>query len=88
MPEIIKNIGAEREVINLLGCFALDKKSIAAGSCIKYDKSVYQLSCNSVDGKQRFIQAYPIPRNYLLEEFQCLEINIDSILEEALRYVN
>ena len=88
MAEIIKNIGTEREVIYLLGCFALDKKSIAVSNCMKYREKVYKLSCNYEDGKQRFIQAYPIPRNYLPEEFQCPEINIDSILEEALRYVN
>ena len=88
MAEIIKSIGTEREVINLLGCFSLDKKTIAASNFIKYNKSVYKLLYNYVDGKQRFIQAYPIPRNDLPEEFQCPEINIDSILEEALRYVN
>lgn len=79
----------ESSFINLLGCFIMDEFSIPNNGKICYNKIGYQIFFNKdLDGYETLNEVKVLGNIKYLERNEFSEIEIDWILEKALRYVN
>ena len=79
----------ESYFINLLGCFIMDEFSIPNNGKICYNEIGYQIFFNKdLDGYETLNKVKVLGDINYLERNEFSEIEIDWILEKALRYVN
>ena len=88
IPQVIKRITPDEEIVRLLGCFALDKISIKKNNCIRYNGETYKIAYNiDADRKQNIYKVQTVP--YLeARELNCKEITLNHIIDKALKYIN
>lgn len=89
LSEFLKAIEPKEMFIKLLGCFAMDKESILNNGKIYYCGAGYQmLFYKDKDGYKLPERVEVLGNISPLERNEFFEIEVDRILEKALRYVN
>lgn len=88
MSKVIQNIKPNEEIIRLLSGFALDKSSITKGNCIRYNGQPYQISFQIDWNKKLIVYNIFSISNEMAGVIQCTEIDFESIINKALKYVN
>lgn len=84
-----EKIKAEDKLIELLGCFAMDKNSFNHNRYIHYNERLYQMEFNIDKDKYYSLKSVTnILDKDLIQQYSFLDICIDEILEKALKYVN
>lgn len=88
IPQVIKRITPNEEIVRLLGCFALDKISIKKNNCIRYNGETYKIAYNiDADRKLNIYKVQTVP--YLeARVLNCKEITLNHIIDKALKYIN
>lgn len=85
----IRTMPSKEKFIELLGCFAMDEDSIRNNGKIYYDGTGYQMLFDKdQDGYKTLKEVELLGNISHLEIDEFFEIEVDSILEEALHYVN
>lgn len=85
----IRTMPSKEKFIELLGCFAMDEDSIRNNGKIYYDGTGYQMLFNKDQDGYKILKKVKLLGNIShLEIDEFFEIEVDSILEEALHYVN
>lgn len=85
----IRTMPSKEKFIELLGCFAMDKDSIRNNGKIYYDGTGYQMLFNKDQDGYKILKKVKLLGNIShLEIDEFFEIEVDSILGEALHYVN
>lgn len=89
LSEFLKAIEPKEMFIKLLGCFAIDKESTSRNGKIYYRGAGYQmLFYKDQDGYKLPEKVELLGNISPLEIDEFFEIEVDRILEKALRYVN
>lgn len=88
MPKVIQKIKPNEEIIRLLSSFALDRSFNTNGQYIRYNGQPYYITFN-IDGNKNVIvdNIFSIS-NEMVRVIQCTEIDFESIINKALKYVN
>ena len=88
MPKVIQKIKPNEEIIRLLSSFALDRSFNTNGKYIRYNGQPYYITFN-IDGNKKLIvdNIFSIS-NEMVGVIQCTEIDFESIINKALKYVN
>jgi hypothetical protein len=85
----LEAIEPKEKLIELLGCFAMDKNSVCNNRRVYYNGVLYQIVFpKDKNGYRTSKRARSLNKNIFAEEYRFLEININEILEKALKYVN
>ena len=88
MPKVIQKIKPNEEIIRLLYSFALDKSFITKANYIRYNGQPYYITFN-IDGNKKLIVDNILSiSNEMVGVIQCTEIDFESIINKALKYVN
>ncbi|GAB6960590.1 hypothetical protein JCM15754A_19250 [Prevotella aurantiaca JCM 15754] len=88
MPKVIQKIKPNEEIIRLLSSFALDKSFITKANYIRYNGQPYYIQFN-IDGNKKLIVDNILSiSNKMVGVIQCTEIDFESIINKALKYVN
>ena len=89
LSEFLKAIEPKEEFIELLGCFAMNENSIRNNGKIYYYGTGYQMLFNKDQDGYKILKKVELLGNIShLEIDEFFEIEVDRILEKALRYVN
>lgn len=89
LSEFLEAIEPKEKLIELLGCFAMDKESIRNDRRVYYDGKEYKLDFEYKENLNNYIcKVHNITEEVTAKNYLVLEINIYIILEKALRYVN
>lgn len=86
--QVAKKITPVEVQVRLLGCFALDKKTINKNNCIRYKGRPFYIRYIIDDNKKLNVsKVSPLPDDSSTRA-KHVEINIDAVIAKALRYVN
>lgn len=89
LSEFLKAIGPKKNLIELLGCFAIDKESTSRNGKIYYRGIVYQMLFNKdQDGYTNVKGVIPLNDKKRFRRDEIPEINLDEIVERGLHYIN
>lgn len=80
-------IRKKEQLMSILGCFAVNKKTLSLGNYVSIGRKLYYFSFGDRDGFKTFenvIESTPTNIN----QYKIFEININNIIVEALKYVN
>lgn len=88
VSQIIKRIARRKNILYFLGCFALDERSVIKNDCILYDGRPYRITYKKKDNRKQYVQNIIPLSGIFLNDCQHIEIDINAILDKALKYVN
>lgn len=82
-------IDNDEQLMSILGCFAVNRKSLALGNNVKYGGKFYFFSFDERNGYKVFENVMSSsPTGIDDSQYKILEIYLNSIITEALKYVN
>lgn len=83
---LFNTISEGEVVLDILGCYAINEKSLHNNSIVFFRDKLFQLSFENIKGIMVYQDAYPV-RELDINQYKFLEIHIDEIIHKALKYV-